>query len=341
MAFVDKKKTEKVSKYPIPKSQTEVRSFLGLCNYYRRFVENFSKLATPLNQLLQKDIKFSWSQDCEISFQALKHALVTAPMLKYPDMNAPFSLSTDASGTALGYILGQKGPDGKEMVAAYGGRSLKPDERKFTVSQQECLAVVDGIEAYKEYLTKRFTVITDHQALKWLNSVKDTSSRLGRWALKLQGYDFEIVHKPGRVHMNADALSRRPYNDLENASNDSAQSVSNESAEQSVGALSTEVPQSNETEHSLQNKEYIQVELTHGSVPQVVSLDKSGENDIPKTDLGKSIPELQKECQDFKYIYEYFASNTLPDDEERLVRQLALPGPCRPDVLRSFHDSHA
>ena len=373
--FVDEKKTEKVSNYPTPKSQTEVRSFLGLCNYYRRFVENFSKLATPLNQLLQKDIKFSWSQDCEISFQALKHALVTAPMPKYPDMNAPFILSTDASGTALGYILGQKGPDGKEMVVAYGGRSLKPDERKFTVSEQECLAVVDGIEAYKEYLTKRFTVITDHQALKWLNSVKDTSSRLGRWALKLQGYDFEIVHKPGRVHMNADALSRRPYNDLENAGNNSAQSVSNESAEQSVGALSTEVPQSNKTEHSLQSKKYIQVELTYGSVPQVVSLDKSGENDIPKTDLGKSIPELQKECQDFKYIYEYLASNTLPDDEklahtvviessqyalldgylyhfyqprvkglpaaQRLVRQLALPGPCRPDVLRSFHDSHA
>ena len=125
-------------------------------------------------------------------------------------MNAPFILSTDASGTALGYILGQKGPDGKEMVVAYGGRSLKPDECKFTVSEQECLAVVDGMEAYKEYLTKCFTVITDHQALKWLNSVKDTSSRLGRWALKLQGYDFEIVHKPGRVHMNADALSRRP-----------------------------------------------------------------------------------------------------------------------------------
>ena len=91
-------------------------------------------------------------------------------MLKYPDMNAPCILSTDASGSALGYILGPKSPDGKEMVVACGGRSIKPDERKFTVSEQECLAVVDGIKAYKEYLTKHFIVVTDHQPLKWLNS---------------------------------------------------------------------------------------------------------------------------------------------------------------------------
>ena len=373
--FVDEKKTEKVSKYPVPKSQTEVRSFLGLCNYYRRFVKNFSKLATPLNQLLQKYTKFNWSQECEESFQALKHALVTAPMLKYPDMNAPFILSTDASGTALWYILGQKGPDGKEMVVAYGGRSLKPDERKFTVSEQECLAVVDGIKAYKEYLTKHFTVITDHQALKWLNSVKDTSSRLGRWALELQGYDFEIVHKPGRVHMNADALLRRPVNDQEHTGKDSVQASSNEAVKTNVSATATEISQSKESDDTSGSKEYIQVNFSYGSIPQVVSTDIADENTIQKTDIGKSIPERQKECQDFKHIYEYLSSKTLPEDEklartvvvessqyallddylyhfyqprakglpstQRLVRQLALPGPCQPDVLRSFHDSHA
>ena len=373
--FVDEKKTEKVGKYPIPKSQTEVRSFLGLCNYYRRFVKNFSKLATPLNQILQKDTKFNWSQECEESFQALKHALVTAPMLKYPDMNAPFILSTDASGTALGYILGQKGPDGKEMVVAYGGRSLKPDERKFMVSEQECLAVVDGIKAYKEYLTKRFTVITDHQALKWLNSVKDTSSRLGRWVLELQGYDFEIVHKPGKVHMNANALSRRPYNDQEHTGKDSVEASSNEAVETNISATATEISQSKESDDTSQSKEYIQVNFSYKSIPQVVSTDIADENTIQKTDIGKSIPELQKECQNFKHIYEYLSSKTLPEDEklartvvvessqyallddylyyfyqprakglpssQRLVRQLALPGPCQPDVLRSFHDSHA
>ena len=360
--FVDEKKTEKISKYQIPKSQTEVRSFLGLCNYYRRFVKNFSKLATPLNQLLQEDTKFNWSQECEESFQALKHAFVTAPMLKYPDMNAPFILSTDASGTSLGYILGQKGLDGKEMVVAYGGRSLKPDEHKFKVSEQECLAFVDGIKAYKEYLTKHFTVITDHQALKLLNSVKDTSSRLGRWALELQGYDFEIVHKPGRVHMKADALSRIPYNDQEHTGKDSVQASSNEAVETNVSATVTEISQSKESDDTSQSKEYIQVNFSYGSIPQVVSTDIADENTFQKKDIGKSIPELQKECQDFKHIYEYLSSKTLPEDEklartvvvessqyafldgylyhfyqprakglpptQRLVRQLALPGPC-------------
>ena len=104
-------------------------------------------------------------------------------------------MSTDASGTALGYILGQNGPDGKEMVVAYGGRSLRPDEHKCTVTEQECLAVVEGIKAYSQYLTKHFTVVADHQALKWLNSVKDTSSRLGRCALQPQDYDFDIITK--------------------------------------------------------------------------------------------------------------------------------------------------
>ena len=129
---VDTNKTDAVSKFPRQKTQTDVRSFLGLCNYYRRFIENFSKIATPLNQLLQKDSPFVWSDICETAFINLKQALVTAPMLRYPDMNAPFILWTDASGTALGYILGQKGPDGKERVVAYGGRSLRPDERKFS-----------------------------------------------------------------------------------------------------------------------------------------------------------------------------------------------------------------
>ncbi|MES9881486.1 MAG: reverse transcriptase family protein [Sedimenticola sp.] len=209
---VDSSKTEAVRSFPTPKTQRDVRRFLGLCNYYRRFVPNFSKMAAPMNHLLQKDCPFHWDEKCESSFQYLKDALTSAPMLVYPDMNAPFILSTDASGVAIGYILGQKGPHGKEMVVAYGGRSLRPEERNYSVSEIECLAVVEGIKAYREYLAHhRFTVYTDHKALTWLQSLKDPSNRLGRWAMHLQGYDYEVVHKEGRVHKNADALSRRPY----------------------------------------------------------------------------------------------------------------------------------
>ena len=358
---VDASKTDAVRNYARPKTQKDVRSFLGLCNYYRRFIQNFAKIATPLNQLLQKDVPFKWSEKCEEAFQKLKDMLITAPMLRYPNMNAPFILSTDASGTAIGYILGQKASDGKEMVVAYGGRSLRPDERKYTVSEQECLAVVEGIKAYKEYLSfQKFTVYTDHQALKWLNSIKDPSTRLGRWAILLQEYQYEIVHKQGKVHQNADALSRQSY---ETEAND---------ASENKEISSIHLGQASE------NKQYMQVEFTYKSENNVAIVEtnnKEVDEDQPIQLQGEPVAELQKQCKDFCHIFNYLENNTLPDDKklahktviesdqyalldgvlyhlyqprvknlngpQRLIRQLALPGPSRPDVLRSFHDSHA
>ena len=361
---VDTSKTDAVRTFPRPKTQRDVRSFLGLCNYYRRFIQNFSKIATPLNQLLQKDIQFNWTDNCETAFNDLKQALITAPMLRYPDMNSAFILSTDASGTAIGYILGQKGPDGKEMVVAYGGRSLRPEERKYTVSEQECLAVVEGIKAYKEYLShQKFTVYTDHQALKWLHSVKDTSTRLGRWAIQLQEYQYDVVHKQGRVHLNADALSRRTYDT----------SVIEVTEDNSVNSVTLEP--------KLDSKQYIKVEFTYKSEPTISVADKDAEDldEVPEEPInkfpGKTVSDLPKECVDFRDIFKYLENGTLPDDKklankvmlesnqyallhgvlyhfyqprvknmqtpQRLVRQLALPGPCREDVLLSFHDSHA
>lgn len=136
---VDSEKTEKVRNFPVPRSQTELKSFLGLCNYYRRFVEGFAHIATPLNQLLKGDKrgKFKtgdWTDECQTAFQKLKDALTSAPILGFPDMNKEFILSTDASGAAIGYILGQKDEHGKEYVIAYGGRALSKDERKWSVT---------------------------------------------------------------------------------------------------------------------------------------------------------------------------------------------------------------
>ncbi|MEW8546122.1 MAG: reverse transcriptase domain-containing protein [Candidatus Thiodiazotropha sp.] len=359
---VDPDNTSKVRSFPRPKSQKEIRTFLGLCNYYRRFIENFSKIASPLNALLAKDRKFVWNEACETSFNKLKEALITAPVLKYPNMNEPFILSTDASGTAIGYILGQKDEQGREMVVAYGGRSLRPDERKYTVSEQECLAVVEGIKAYSMYLSKKFTVYTDHQALKWLHSIKDPQGRLGRWAIALQGKDFEVIHKIGRVHKNADALSRLPYEE---------QPTADTKGNDSVNVIQ---PQGNET-----SKEYVQVNFTYGTAPLVSELtqdwDDDQQNQKENPLQGKSVADLQRECPDFRHIFLYLENKTLPEDKklahttvieadqyalyngvlyhhyqprvkglptsQRLVRQIAVPGPCREDLLKSFHDSHA
>ena len=207
----DSSKIEVVKSFPVPKSVKEVRSFLGLCNYYRRFVEGFSKIASPLNRLTRKDVVFAWTPECQSAFQTLKNRLCSPPILAYPDFNLPFHLFTDASHSALGYILGQI-VDGKEHVIAYGGRELSSAETRYSTTEREALAVVDGIKKYEPYLSgKKFFVHTDHGSLSWLMRVKDPTGRLARWALRLQQYDFEIIHRPGVANGNADALSRRVY----------------------------------------------------------------------------------------------------------------------------------
>lgn len=204
-----------MSGFPVPKTQKQVRSFLGMANYYRRFIHNFAKIAAPLNALLSKDKKMEWTESCQEAFNILKNKLLSAPILAYPDPDRSFILTCDASDTSIGYVLGQLDSDNKEYIIAYGGKSLTPDQKKFNTTEKECLAVLSGIEAYRPYLVhSKFTVITDHKALVWLQTAKHTS-RLERWALKLQGYCFQIIHRPGKSNCVADALSRRPYLDEE------------------------------------------------------------------------------------------------------------------------------
>ena len=207
----DPDKISAVKSFPVPKSVKDVRSFLGLCNYYRRFVKDFAKIASPLNRLTRKDISFVWSPECETAFISLKDRLCSPPILSYPDFERPFHLYTDASQTALGYILSQTIED-REHVISYGGRELNVAEKRYSTTEREALAVVDGIKRYRPYLFgAKFLVHTDHGSLSWLMNVKDPTGRLARWALQLQQYNFEIIHRPGSVNGNADALSRRTY----------------------------------------------------------------------------------------------------------------------------------
>ena len=207
----DPTKLDAVQSFPTPTTVKEVRSFLGLCNYYRRFVKDFAKIASPLNHLTRKNVPFIWNSDCETAFVALKSRLSSPPILAYPNFDLPFHLYTDASQYALGYVLGQVVQD-QEVVIAYGGRELNDAEKRYSTTEREALAVVDGIKCYQPYLTgQSFFVHTDHGSLSWLMKVKDPTGRLARWALQLQQYNFEIIHRPGSSHGNADALSRRTY----------------------------------------------------------------------------------------------------------------------------------
>ena len=217
---VDTAKTDLVKDFPIPTTQKQLRGFLGLCNYYRRFVQDYAKIASPLNSLLKKEIgknfsKVDWTDKCQIAFDTLKDNLISAPILRFPDMSRPFILSTDASGFSLGYILGQVDKNGQEYVICYGGRAIRKEELKWNTTEKECLAIIEGINSYKHYLThKPFTIYTDHANLEWLHNKKDPSGRLGRWALKLQGYNYVIKHRKGIKNQNADALSRIVYEQM-------------------------------------------------------------------------------------------------------------------------------
>ncbi len=202
-------KVEAVQKIRSPSNINEVRTFLGLTGYYRKFVQGYAQIAAPLIALLSKSNSFRWTSECEFAFLELKQQLMEKPILAFPNYDKPFYLLTDASTTGLGVILAQYDDFNKEHVIAYASRSLQKPEKKWTITELECLAVVYGVKCFRYYLHNRFFfVVTDHKALLWLNSMKDLSSRLGRWALKLQDFDYQIKHRAGKIHSNVDALSR-------------------------------------------------------------------------------------------------------------------------------------
>ncbi len=204
----DLEKTRKVQDWPTPCNLKHVRSFIGLCSYYRRFIKDFSRIAAPLYKLTHKDVGFKWTSECEHSFQMLKQKLTSTPILAFPDFSLPFMLDTDASGEGIGGVLSQI-QGGQEKVIAYASRKLSKSEQNYSVTKRELLAAVHFMKYFKHYLYgKKFTLRTDHGSLRWLYNFKDVQGQLARWIEILSTFDFEISHRPGTQHRNADALSR-------------------------------------------------------------------------------------------------------------------------------------
>lgn len=205
----DPDKVKAIIDYPPPSSVKEVRRLVGLVNWYRRFIQDFSTIIAPITELLkQPKKKFVWTNQANDAFMKLKSALCSAPLLTCPDYDLPFFVQCDASDVGIGAVLWQKHSDG-EKVIAYMSQKLTTSERKYSSSERECLAVLVAVEKFRLYIEGvHFTVITDHESLKWLMNLKDPSGRLGRWALKLQGFDHTIVHRKGVHNVVPDALSR-------------------------------------------------------------------------------------------------------------------------------------
>ena len=206
----DPKKISAVANWPVPTNIREVRSFVGFCSYYRKFIRNFASIAKPLHKLTEKGVKFVWDSACEEAFASLKRSLISSTMLAYPDPDKKFILDTDASGVAIRAVLSQE-HDGEEKVVAYYSRSLTKQERRYCVTRRELLAIVDALKHFHVYLYGvHFTVRTDHGSLRWLLNFKNLEGQLARWNELLGTYNFDLLHRPGRLHGNADGLSRRP-----------------------------------------------------------------------------------------------------------------------------------
>ena len=303
---VDPSEVDAVRTFPTPKTVKDVRSFIGLCSFYRRFVKDFSQKATPLNKLLRKDTPFEWLVECENAFQSLKSSLIKAPHLRFPNLNSDFILTTDASVTALSYILSQKDENGVEIPIVFGGRATRGAEQRYTISELEFLAVVEGVKAYHPYLAhSHFTVKADHMALKWLENVQPSSTpRLARWALHLQQYRKTIIHKPGKKNKAADALSRRPYPATPESESDDV------AVEQTV--LTTNAPKTKclwvQTTFSYAHLG-INNRTLQGATPTIDALSP------------QDLKSAQKTCDDFKNIYEYVEEGELPNNA-RLAKRI-------------------
>ena len=206
---VDPKKIEKMRNLPPPTNITELRSAIGLFTYYRRFIEWFSKYTKPMTELLKKNKKFEWTEECQKAFDELKQMMTEAPILGYLDEEKEFILMTDASGKGLGAVLSQEDDEGREIVIAYASKKLNNAEKNYPITEQECLAIKWAIDHFHKYLAdKPFKVITDHSALKTLMTTQNLTGRRARWVMKLTSYDFIIEHRAGKSNRNADALSR-------------------------------------------------------------------------------------------------------------------------------------
>ena len=208
------KQVAAVSNYPQPQSLTQVRQFLGLTSYYRRFIGQYAKIAAPLHNLTRKDVSWEWNEECQKAFECLKQKLVQAPILTYSNFERDFVLETDASVKGIGAVLSQQLDDGRLHPVAYASRSLSIAERNYSITELETLAVVWAVQHFRAYLYgHNVTVITDHSAVKSVLETPGSSGKHARWWLKVFGCGIgqvNIVYRPGRENAQADALSRNP-----------------------------------------------------------------------------------------------------------------------------------
>jgi transposase InsO family protein len=210
---MDPIKVAGVAEWPVPENRKEVQSFLGFVNFYRRFVQDFSKVARPLFELTKKDILWRWGREEQEAFDQLRHKITSTPILKAPEDNKAFRLEADSSGVATGAVLSQQTDDGRWHPVAFYSKSLNATERNYEIYDKELLAIIRAVEEWRYLLEGAqfpFEIWTDHKNLQYFRTAQKLNRRQARWSLFLSQFDYSLHHRPGRSMGRADALSCRP-----------------------------------------------------------------------------------------------------------------------------------
>ncbi|MCP4055404.1 MAG: hypothetical protein GY739_20660, partial [Mesoflavibacter sp.] len=232
----DPDKVLAVTKYPPPTTMKELRRFLGMAGYFRRFISNYSAIAKPLTHLQEKDVVWHWSPECQAAFEELKRCLTSAPVLVWPDFAKPFYIETDASHYGIGaQLLQRQGEEELDIESkiildtetpllkqadfkpiAFISKALNKHERNYGASEKEALAVVFASKQFENYCYRRpVYIITDCIALKYMLKSKELVGKLARWALAIQALNPLIIYRQGRINEMADGLSRTPFSEFE------------------------------------------------------------------------------------------------------------------------------
>ncbi|UYV63009.1 hypothetical protein LAZ67_2002835, partial [Cordylochernes scorpioides] len=205
------KNLDVINAIKVPTSVKSLQSFLGSINVYNKFIKDHARIRNPLNNLLKKNTPWHWDAKCQHSFDTLKECLTTKPVLHLFKEGLPCQLFCDASLQGIAGVLKQQHPDGTLHPVQYYSRALRPHEKNYTITELECLAVIDSVEKFRIYLAGvRFTIFTDHHALQWLKTLKNPTGRLFRWSLKMSAYEYDIKYIKGKTQYEADLLSRNP-----------------------------------------------------------------------------------------------------------------------------------
>jgi transposase InsO family protein len=206
----DPTKVQAIANLEIPRTEKQIKSFLGLTGFYRKLIKDYSGIAKPLTNCLKKSSKIDiHDKHYKASFETLRSYLTKEPILTYPNFEKPFFLTTDASNNAIGAVLAQENEKGVRHAIAYASRTLNPAEQNLSTIERELLSVVWATKYFRHYIYgTKFTLETDHKPLLWLSNLKEPNAKLMRWKLQLNEFNFDIKHVPGKANKVADALSR-------------------------------------------------------------------------------------------------------------------------------------